>query len=53
MSSVKNLVSAGYDTIHRRYADWAGGLDVVVDTVETSGEDGEPVIFQWVVARKP
>ena len=31
----------------------AAGLDVTVDTVETSVEDGEQVTFQWVVARKP
>ena len=31
----------------------AAGLDILVDTVETSVEDGEPVTFQWVVARKP
>ena len=31
----------------------AAGLDVIVDTVETSVEDGEQVTFQWVVARKP
>ncbi|MGH9010727.1 MAG: class I SAM-dependent methyltransferase [Acidimicrobiia bacterium] len=31
----------------------AAGLDVLVDTVETSVEDGQPVTFQWVVARKP
>ena len=31
----------------------AAGLDVLVDTIETSVEDGEPVTFQWVVARKP
>jgi len=31
----------------------AAGLDILVDTIETSVEDGEPVAFQWVVARKP
>ena len=31
----------------------AAGLDVLVDSIETSVEDGEPVTFQWVVARKP
>ena len=31
----------------------AAGLDVLVDTIETPVEDGEPVTFQWVVARKP
>ena len=30
----------------------AAGLEVLVDSVETSVEDGEPVTFQWVVARK-
>ena len=31
----------------------AAGLDVLVDTIETSVEDGQQVTFQWVVARKP
>jgi ubiquinone/menaquinone biosynthesis C-methylase UbiE len=31
----------------------AAGLEVLVDTVETSLEDGEAVAFQWVIARKP
>lgn len=30
----------------------AAGLDVLVDTVETSIEDGQPVSFHWVIARK-
>ncbi|MCA1842751.1 MAG: class I SAM-dependent methyltransferase [Actinobacteria bacterium] len=28
------------------------GLDVLVDTVETTLEDGQPVAFQWVIACK-
>lgn len=28
------------------------GLDILVDTVETSLEDGQPVAFQWVIACK-
>ena len=31
----------------------AAGLEILVDTVETTEEDGEPVTFQWVIARKP
>jgi ubiquinone/menaquinone biosynthesis C-methylase UbiE len=31
----------------------AAGLDVLVDSIESSVEDGKPVTFQWVVARKP
>jgi len=31
----------------------AAGLDILVDSVETAVEDGEPVTFQWLVARKP
>jgi len=31
----------------------AAGLDILVDTIETSVEDGAPVTFQWVVVRKP
>jgi ubiquinone/menaquinone biosynthesis C-methylase UbiE len=31
----------------------AAGLEILVDSVETSVEDGQPVTFQWVVARKP
>jgi SAM-dependent methyltransferase len=31
----------------------AAGLEVLVDTVETTVEDGRPVTFQWVIARKP
>jgi SAM-dependent methyltransferase len=30
----------------------AAGLDLLVDTVETSLEDGQTVAFQWVIARK-
>jgi ubiquinone/menaquinone biosynthesis C-methylase UbiE len=30
----------------------AAGLDVLVDTIETSVDEGETVTFQWVVARK-
>jgi SAM-dependent methyltransferase len=29
------------------------GLQVLVDTVETTLEDGQPVAFQWVIACKP
>ncbi len=29
------------------------GLEVMVDTVETTLEDGEPVAFQWIIAYKP
>jgi len=31
----------------------AAGLDVVIDSVETSTEDGQPVDFHWLIARKP
>ena len=29
------------------------GLQILVDTVETTMEDGRPVAFQWVIACKP
>lgn len=29
------------------------GLQVLVDTVETTLEDGQPVAFQWIIACKP
>jgi SAM-dependent methyltransferase len=29
------------------------GLEILVDTVETTLEDGQPVAFQWVIACKP
>jgi len=31
----------------------AAGLEIVVDTIETTEEDGRPVTFQWIIARKP
>jgi SAM-dependent methyltransferase len=31
----------------------AAGLEILVDNLETSVEDGQPITFQWVVARKP
>jgi ubiquinone/menaquinone biosynthesis C-methylase UbiE len=31
----------------------AAGLDVLVDVVETSVDEGESVAFQWVIATKP
>jgi hypothetical protein len=38
-------------TNHRLIAE--AGLEVLVDTVETTLEDGQPVAFQWVIACKP
>ena len=31
----------------------SAGLDVIVDTLETTLEDGQSVTFQWMIARKP
>ena len=40
------------DRTNRRLVE-AAGLDLLVDTTETTVEDGHPVTFQWVIARKP
>jgi SAM-dependent methyltransferase len=31
----------------------AAGLDLLLDSVDTTEEDGRPVPFQWIIARKP
>jgi SAM-dependent methyltransferase len=38
-------------TNHRLLAE--AGFEMLVDTVETTLEDGQPVAFQWVIACKP
>jgi SAM-dependent methyltransferase len=40
------------DRTNRRLVE-AAGLELLVDTTETTVEDGQPVTFQWVIARKP
>lgn len=40
------------DRTNRRLVE-AAGLDLLADTVETTMEDGQPVTFQWMIARKP
>ena len=37
---------------NRRLVEGAG-LDILLDSVETTLEDGQSVTFQWVIARKP
>ena len=49
---VANLGS-GWDARTNRRLVEAAGLDLLLDVVETTVEDGGPVTFQWVIARKP
>ena len=37
---------------NRRLVEGAG-LDILLDSVETTLEDGQSVTFQWMIARKP
>jgi len=40
------------DRTNRRLVE-AAGLELLVDETETTVEDGQPVTFQWLIARKP